>query len=311
MTLYTGRRNALGIGVESTYGATTTIDFYIPFLSCDIGEMHSPISDKAAIAVRDVEGPNSVQGKKWGEGSIEVVLDAKTAPYWFGLALGNITSSLSSGIYYHFIRQRSQNEPLSATIWKDRGVDKVQFPGCAVDTLSIDFADDVAKVKVKVLSKIGIAGESLTPNYSVGELQTFRNAYLLVGSGAISTLKISEFSLNINNNLEPIYAPNSNDVDRIASKNFEVKGSFTVLFEGSTQKLAFTGLTKQTLQLVFTSVSDSGIIQIDIPKFRDDDWKIDAPIDDLSKEKISFVGEYNASNTQTISLQIRNSVSGY
>ena len=71
-----GIRGALGIGLETagSEGTTTAIDMYIPYLSCNLNGKHTVIADVAAKGIRDTQGNDSTEGKKWGEGAIEVVL---------------------------------------------------------------------------------------------------------------------------------------------------------------------------------------------------------------------------------------------
>jgi len=305
-----GRRGALGIGLEATPGTTTTIDFWIPYLDCGLVERHTPIADVAAKGIRDEQGNDSVEGKKWGEGSIEVVLDPKTAPCWLAMAIGSMTSSLGAGtVYYHTIERKADNVPLTATIYRDRVSDEIKFPYSVVNTLALSFADDVAKISVDILSRYPIV-EGDTPSYVDLELFTFKNAYVeLTNDGATSTLTVREFTLNINNNAEVKYAPNSNDVDTIVSKNFNVDGSIVIDFENATQRNAFRDLTKQALSVVFESGTKK--ITITIPQFRVDPLDIDTPNDDISGETINFIAEYDATTTSTIRVVVENGVSGY
>lgn len=312
MTVYVGREGSLGIGLQASIGTTTEIDKFIPFTECSLGEVHEPIADNSAKGVRDSQSSNSVVGKKRAEGTVTVVLNAKHAPYFFGLALGSVDSTDSiTPLYRHTITRKTGSEPLSATIWRDRSVDKVTFKDACVNKLDLNFSDDVAELKAEVMSKYPVAGTAETPSMETIELYTFKNAYVELTSpvgGSTSELKIRELSLSINNNIEAVYAPNSNDVDRFISKNFDVSGSMTVLFEDETQKDAWTDLTKQGVSIVFEG-STTGKITIAIPQFRVQSGTIDTPIDDVNSQTIEFIGEYDG--TKTIDVTIDNDVASY
>jgi len=237
------------------------------------------------------------------------VLDPKTAPYWFALALGSIDSTSSGNLEVHTISRKANNQPLTATIYRNRGVDEIKFPYSVVNTLALTFADDVAKIAVDILSKYPTV-EADTPTYVDLELFTFKNAYVeLTNDSTTSTLTIREFTLNINNNAEVKYAPNDNDVDKIVSKNFNVNGSIVIDFESTTQRNAFRDLTKQALSVVFSKATHK--ITITIPQFRVDPLEIDTPNDDISQETINFIAEYDSATTSTISISVENSVSSY
>ena len=310
MAVDIGRRGALGIGIEATPGTTTTIDKFIPFTECSLIENHQPIADNSARGVRDSQGSGSVEGKKSGEGSISVVLNATHSPYFFGLVLGNIDSTDSiTPLYQHTIERKADSQPRTATIWRDRSVDQVAFPYAVVNSLEMNFSDDVASLTAEVMSKSPIEGWTETPTVETLELYTFKNAYVeLTNGGTTSELKVTEFNLSINNNADLIYAPNSNDVDRIVSKNFEVSGSFSVLFEDETQKDAYADLTKQALKVVFTG-TETGKITIEIPQFRLQSAPIETPIDDVNNQTAEFIGEYDG--TETIKVTIENEVASY
>jgi hypothetical protein len=305
-----GRRGALAIGLEATPGAGTVSAFAsIPYLSCDLNEVHTPIADLSAKGVRDEQGSNSALGKKSGQGNIEVALNPETCPYWFGLALGSIASTTEGALYTgkHTINRKANNEPLTALIYRDRVVDKVSFSNAVVNTLELNFADDIAKLSMNILSKApAVADETIAVPST--EIFTFRNAYVeLTNNSTTSALKVRDFTLNINNNAEMIYAPGSNDVDRIVSKQFGVGGSINIDFEGTTQRDAFMLLTKQKINVVFQG--ESSKITIEVPQFRVDNRPLNTPNDDISMETIDFVAEYDG--TKSVGVVVENETASY
>lgn len=297
------------MSIEATPGTTLAIQHFIPYLENSLVEIHEPIADNQAKGVRDSQGGSSVEGKKRGEGNISVVLNATHSPYFFGLVMGNIESTESGDIYLHTISRKEDSEPRTATIWRDRVTDKVAFPYSVVNSLEMNFSDDVASLNASIMSRSPIDGWSETPTIESLELYTFKDAYVeLTNDSTTSALKVRDFALTINNNSEVIYAPNSNDVDRIVNKNFEVSGSFTVLFEDETQKDAYQNLTKQALKVVFEG-NDTGKITIEIPQFRLSSAPIDTPNDDIMTQTAEFVAEYDG--TKSISVEIENEVDEY
>lgn len=309
-----GRRGALGIGLQTvgSESSTTTIDMFIPYLSCNLQEKHTPIADVSAKGIRDIQGNDSVEGKKWGEGNIEIVLEPRSAPYWFGLVLGSLTSSagITPLVNYHTIARKADNQPLSATIYRDRVVDEVKFPYSVVNALELNFADDVAKLSVDILSKFPVV-ETDTVDYSTDlELYTFKHATMLLTlGGATSTISIKEFTLNVNNNAEVRHSPNDNDAAKIVSKGFEVAGTLVVDFETTVQRDAFKNVSKQALTVTLTD--STNVITITIPQIRVDSLEIDTPNDDISAETIAFKAEYDATTTKTIGVVVQNNVTSY
>ncbi len=297
-----GRRSNTGLGIESTPGTTTGIDVWIPTLLNDLSERHAPIGDISARGTRDEQGRDSVVGKKWGEGAIEVILDSEVAPYFFYLVMGGYASS-TSGIYVHDFSRKAANDPRTATIYRDRDVDVMKFTNSVVNTLEVVFADDVAKLTAGIMSKFPIDEDAETPAYVDLDLLTWRNARVEVNNaGSTSDLKVREFTLNINNNAEMIYAPNSNDVDVIPFKQFGVEGTLVVDFENETQKDFFHNLTK--VKLTVQLLGGTGSLTFTMPQVRIDEDAILTPNDDLSQETIRFIAENDG--TETLTIQVKN-----
>lgn len=315
--MHIGRRNILGIVLEETPGTEKDSQHYIPFLECSLVERHTPIADAQAKAVRDEEGSYSVEGKKWGEGGIKVVLDPTTAPYWLALALGTIDSAPDGEKYKHTITQKTDNVPQTATIRRGRVVDTIKFLNSAVDSLELNFADDVATLNAKLFSKYPVEDDESPSALPELKYFTFRNALVKLGSAespespaGMDEYKVREFTLKIENNAELIYAPNDNDVDRIAWKGLRVSGSFSLLFESEVQKLAFKDLVKQSMFVSFED-ADGNTIEINIPRFRVDNWNPETPLDDLAQEGIDFIAEYDPVEEETIRAEVVNEVEEY
>ncbi|XOB41799.1 MAG: phage tail tube protein [Candidatus Nealsonbacteria bacterium] len=309
--MHIGRRNQLNITLDPVVRIDT-----IPYLSCTLQERHTPIADTQAKARRDAEGSKSVEGKKWGDGRVEVVLDPTTAPYWLALALGRINSSTPKD---HLITQSPENEPLIATISRERNMGEIiEFLNSVVDTFELNFADDVAKLGMDIMSKYPTSPESPESPGDVGEGEdltyyTFRNATVKVGDlespEAMILIQVRELTLRIENGAEIIFLPRGEI--RIVWKAIRVSGHFKLLFEDEVQLGAFADISaKQGLLITFEG-EDSDKIEIAIPTFRVDNWSEEAGIDDLVEEGIDFVAEYDVDAEKTISAEVVNGVDRY
>jgi hypothetical protein len=300
MTVYIGRRGALGATVTPTSGNTAAVKVFLPFLENSLQEMHEPIGDNAARAVRDLNGEQSVEGKKWGEGEVKVVLEPEQAPVLFAGALGRSTiTSLGNGRYRHIFTRKPENEITSINFYVDRGTDKIDFPFSGIDELSLEFSEDIASINCSVISQFPVVRPSNvaeTPTYLDTEnppLYTFKTAKVQLGTNgaASTTLALRECSVTLNNNLERIYAPNDNDVDRIVSKGFEASGSMRLLLEDETYKNAFKNLTKYSLAIIFNESATTGEIVLYFPRIRIQSYNQNRPIDDLMEQTIDWVAE--------------------
>jgi hypothetical protein len=306
------RRQQLGIALEDIAGTAVAPTHNLPFLEFTLQGKHEPFADNQGRGVRYMEGQNSIEGRKSGEGKIDVCLDPITAPYWFAMAMGSIDSQPNDesgeGGYKHAITMTDDADPQTATIWNNRQVDEVEFKNCVVNSWELSFADEVAKLSLDLKSKF-----PTTTTRSIAEVPlkyyTFKNAALQIGE---ATIQVREFSLKGENNAELIYGPNSSDVDTIKVKGAKVSGSFKLLFEDTEMRDMFFNFTKDDLVLVFTG-DDGSSISFNLPKIRLDNYSLDGGLDDLVSENIDFVAEYDTvgSPSKAISIDVVNDVPAY
>jgi len=304
------RREQIGIALEEAAGTAVAPTHNLPFLEMTLEEKHEPFADNQGRGRRYKEGENSIEGRKSAEGKISCVLDPDTAPYWLAMALGSIESAANdeSGQagYKHTIVLTDENDPQTATIWRDRKVDQVEYTNCVCSSLEISFSDDLAKVSADIKAKF-----PTTQARSIAEVPlkyyTFRNASVSFGDGG---LQVRDFSIKIENDAEMIYGPNSSVVDKIAVKSAKVSGSFKLLFENETMKDQFFNFNKDSLSLILTG-DDGSSISINLPKVRIDKWGTEGGLDDLVKEGLDFVAEYDTDSDAAITCEVVNSVANY
>ena len=288
-----GRRGNLGIGIEATPGTTVAMTAFVPFLACNMQGMHTPIANNSARGIRD-DQLGSVTGKQWGEGSIEVILDAETTPSFIHLFMGSYTTA--AGIL-HTMSKTATCEPLTATLYVDRKNDVLKFPNAVVDTLEINFADDVAKLTANFFSKFPIEENAETPTYGNLDILTWRNASVTVNNAGTTTeYKVREFNLEVKNNAEMIFAPNSNNLDRVVLKDFSAAGSLVVDFTNTANLLYQKDLTKLNLTVELQQGA-TGLLIINMPQVMIEKDDLATPIDDISKETLNFVAEYDGTST--------------
>src|SRR3990167_11336048 len=89
MAIEIGRQGYLGLAIEDTAGtAESTPDIIVPFFENSLEEKHEPLMDISSRASRQMNY-DAVVGKKWGEGSVKMYLDATNIGYLLKLAFGN------------------------------------------------------------------------------------------------------------------------------------------------------------------------------------------------------------------------------
>lgn len=324
MTVRTGRLGWVALAVEASPGAPAQPVDYIPFLDCNLDEKIDVLDDSSARGIRDAHPENSQQGKQWGEGSLKVNLDAKLAGYLVKAATGtdNVTSE-GGGVYTHVMSPTNgSNIPTSLSLIVNRsGVDRLLFPYTVINSLNLAFSDGFAEVTANMMSRFPSASVSGTLVTTSGFYYAFRHATIQVGDSITSAansatpLKIREFSVDINNNAEAQFVAGNRNVDSFIMKNLEVKGSFRVAFEDTTQRDNFYNLTKQAMIVTFLGNgignNMSEYVKLRFYKIRIDESNIDVPPNDYVSQEIAFTAEYSSTDGYTMDWVLRNTKASY
>ncbi|HWZ65633.1 MAG TPA: phage tail tube protein [Patescibacteria group bacterium] len=320
MATNVGRKGWLGLAYEPTPGVPVSPTDYLAFTSNTMHGMQKPIDDVTARGIRDQQY-NSVLGKKWSEGDIDFHLDPSISGYFLGAALGtNAQSALGGGVFSHAISRNNANQPLALTLTNSRVVDQEYFRGCVVDSLEFKAADQWIDAKATMkgfFPQTSVSGTGTTVSGTLltwAQYTTQFGVTVAAATGNAAT-KMSDFSLKINNNVEPTFRSGANEPATIDVKDFNVGGSYTVFFENTTDKNTYYNLTKNAL--VFTATGN-GIgagfnesIVLNLYQVRLDAFVIETGIDAFYAEKVNFIGEYNSASAKTIDGTIQNRNSNY
>lgn len=315
----------MALAVETTPGSPVAPVDYIPYIDCSLMEKIAMLDDASVRGILDMHPENSQLGKQWAEGSLKVNLDAKLAPYLMKAALGNDTAPVSegNGVYTHTITEdNTNNVPTTLSVIVNRsGVDKNLFPYAVVNTLALAYSDGMAELTAGMMARFPSASVSGVLVTTSGFYYAFRHATVQVGTDIVAAansatpLKLRSLQLTIDNKTEAQYVSGNRDVDSFISKGLEVKGTFRVAFEDTTQRNNFYNLTKQAMIITFAGNGIgngmSEFIKVRLYKIRIDDSKITTPPNDYVSQDISFTAEYASANSATIDFQVRNTKAAY
>lgn len=314
MSLKIGRLGFLGLGIESSPGTVVPSTTTIPFINNTIQGKHTPIEDIAARASR-AQDFNSVQGKMWSEGEIDVNVDSLNVGYLLKLGLGNeIVNTVVSGVYDHiFYTTISGNAPTTATLYDYKGVDTMQFPSVAVDKMDLEIKDALMTAKLAVKGQFPTSG-SHTPTTVSGTLISFGSYSMQLGgnlavAGAASAKAITEFQLSVQNNLEVIFESGQSKASRIFWKQLKVTGSFTQFFETVTERDNYFNLNKQSIIVTASGIAFNGYneqLKISLGKVVYTDASIATGLENYFAIKTNFTAEVDLTSAKSLEIILRN-----
>src|SRR3990172_6549421 len=139
------RLGGLGLAIETSAGtANTTASVYLPYSENSLRGHHEPIENISSRTSRIIDS-DSVLGKRWAEGDVEILADVVNTGYLWKLALGNellVTGTPNNHTFYPTV---SGNTPLTATLINSRGsTDVEQYSFAAIDELNFEVSDGLA-----------------------------------------------------------------------------------------------------------------------------------------------------------------------
>lgn len=315
-----GRLGYLGLAVEATPGTPeATPDVFIPFTENSLRGHHEPLMDNSARTTR-VKDFTSVTGKKWGEGDVTMYLDSINAGYLLKIAMGTEARTQKNAtppVHDHLlIPTVSGNNATSATLWDYKGVDVEQYAYAAIDSCEIEVTNDgIATIKASFMSKAPSSVTAPTITTTSGTLYTWKDMSAKFGATvalaqAATATKLTNFKLNIANNLELKYKSGSASPDEVDTKAVEVTGSFTLYFETVTDRDAYYNLTKRSMVVTLAGASlGSGFaeqLQIVLKKITLEDIDMATGLDDMFAITGNFRAEWDQDQAGYAEITLRN-----
>jgi len=315
-----GRLGYLGLAVEASNGsAESTPDVFIPFTENSLRGHHEPIMDISARASR-VKDHSSVAGKKWGEGSVTMYLDATNIGYLLKMALGSeVRAQLNSAppVHDHAMYPTvSGNAVTSATLWDYKGVDTEQYTYASVDTCEIEVTNDgIATISAGLMAKFPSSVTAPTLTTVSGTLFTWKDMSVRFGTTvavaeAASATKLNNFKMAIANNLALNYKSGSNQPDTITTGPIEVTGSYTLFFESITERDKYYNLTKNSMVVTMAGASlgagYSEQLKFVLKKLVIEDIDIETGLDDLFALTCNYRAEWDQDQAGYVEATVRN-----
>ena len=323
MALTIGRRGWMAVGLQSAAQVPATLanSDYVPFTNDTLIGMQDQIAIEDAHAIRD-KTFNTIAGKQWSEGGIDMLADSKFSGYFVVGALGTVqTTNLSGSVYQHTVTRNNSNTPQYLTVIKDRGgVDRQIFADLTVDEFELSTGTDLAEIKTKLIGNFPQTTTSGTVTTSSGNVFSFKNAQFafsttVSGAQSATPLKPHDFKLNIKNNAEAVFAHSQQTPRSINVKQFEASAEMTLYFENTTDRDAYYNQSKQagSFELIGNGIGSGynesltfNFYQLSINSF-----ELETGLDNFYAEKVKMTCEYNPTVGRTLDAVIVNNKSLY
>jgi len=309
------RRGAVGIGVEATPGTSVTPTDWLQLSTApnlkDMVEYEN--IETARGRIEKSQGQKAM--KKFGEGNLEVLLDAESAAIPLGLILGStVSASAGASLYDHTSTIENTNTAKSATIVMDRVTDVRTFPYGVISELSIKVSDSFATLTMTFSSKKSATGTA-TDTYDEVVCMTFENLEAQFGTtvanaGSASATPLSGLDLTITRDVEKIFQSGDVEPTSLVYKTLSVAGNYSLLFDAVTNRDKYLNNTQNAGIFTFTDSSDK-YIKITIPNLRIANWEASNDLDEIVTQTADFSGHYDYTQAEGIRAVVRNATASY
>lgn len=152
-----GSEMNIGIASEFAAGTPKTPTAYPTWLDFSMQAISEKGTFKGVRGIRNMIS-NSFIKRKYGQGSLSVIADPDTAPYFFKGALGSWSSATASGesvVYDHTITVQNTGAslPTSTLVCEQGGVETARFANAMCNSLNFEVSDEYAKITAEYISQ--------------------------------------------------------------------------------------------------------------------------------------------------------------
>lgn len=270
MAVIGGTQVDVGIGIEATAGTEVSATAFPKWTDLSFQAVSEKSMLTAARGIRN-ESSDSMIRRRYAQGQIGMVPNVLEAPYFFGLALGSVSSSNDdpvAGTDTHTITVQNNNASMkTATILLEQGGEVTErFSNCVVNSLTLEVSDDYASLTAEMLGKFPDTS-TLTESYTQENEFAYHQMTAKFGTSISnadgqSATPLKSFSLTINNNvqLDEAFLSGSNqpaDGGFFAGR-LQISGSYSLHFNGTTELDKYKANTKNAMIVDFTGALITG-----------------------------------------------------
>lgn len=321
-----GRKVAVGIGKESTRGTAVAATYWVKHLEQNLHPDVTKALNESGLGVLDKYNDSDIM-KQLGAGEIGGKITDKSFGLILAAAFGaapttTTNSDVSGNVKDHTYAQSQSNQPLTLTLsTKDANRDE-QYAMAVLASLDVEVVvGEWAKFKATFISKAPANATNTVSYVAENEFKpkhaAFKLASSLAGLNAASAVSIKSFKFTVDRVAEDYPVLGSVDPSDIFSKELQIKGDITLLFDSLTHRTSYLADTEQAARIDLIN-SDVTIgtaahpeIKIDFAKIAFSEWSTDEGLDAMVEQTIGFQALYSLSDAKTWQAVITNLVTSY
>lgn len=314
MSLWIGRRQAVGIGRESSRGVGVSPTYW---LNCN----SFSFADKPSRALSEASfggiwgGDQSPLTLNHAEGSFEVELGDKSFGTILYALLGTLatTGPTDTAAYTHAFSLNNSNQHQSLTITTKDPIGNFTYELAMINSFELSVQpDSIVTYTVDFMSKSSQDAGSYTDSYGaekkfVGRHLSFKTASATSGLAAASAIDLRSLTLKIEKNAEVNSVLSTVQPIDIVNRRFSISGELTLNYEDRTWLNLVNSSNYKAVRISLThddtitgAASTKYAWTIDLSKCSFENFEPDFGMDDVVTQKVTFNALYDAGGNNNV-----------
>lgn len=265
-----GRQVEIGMGIEATPGTAVAETVFLPWTTFSVQAISEKAMFNSARGIRNMAS-NSMIRRRYAQGSLAAILNVINAPYFFGMALGSVSTATDTpvaGTDTHTITVQNANASMkAATLTVAQGaIETTQYTNVVCNSLNLEVSDSYATITMEVTGQFpgtDTQTESYTQETEFAYHQyTAKFGTSISNASGNSATPLKSFQLNINNNvqLDEAFLSGANTITAggLVAGPLQITGSYSLHFENTTELAKYKANTLNALIVVFEGAIITG-----------------------------------------------------
>lgn len=325
MSLWIGRRMAVGIGVESSRGVGVAPSYWMNATSFNFKDVPTRALSEAGFS-GIWGGDQSPKTLEHAEGDIEFELDDQSLGAVLLAVFGTVQSSVTdTSAYTHTYTLQNDNQHDSLSITTTDPIGNLLFELAMVDSFEITIEpNSIVLGRLNFYSKGSSDTGSYTASYGstkkwLGRHLTFKVADDTSGLAAASKVNLKSITLRFEKNAEVNATLSTVQPEDIVNKRFNITGEFTLNYEDRTWLNFVKNGSYKAIRIALTHDDLAGAstayyaFNLDLSKCSIEQFDPDFAMDDIVSQKFTFNALYDAGGNDNVvnSCTLVNQIASY
>lgn len=312
MSLWIGRRQAVGIGNETTRGVGVAPTYWLNCTSFSFRDVPDRALSEAGFG-GIWGGDQSPKTLEHAEGDIEFELDDQSLGSVLKALFGEVNSVLTeTTAYTHTYTLQNDNQHDSLTIHTIDPIGQLQFELAMVDTFELRVEpNSIVTASVSFMSKGSNDSAGATASYGatkkwIGRNLSFKVAANTAGLDAAAKISLKSLTLRVEKNAEVNATLSTIQPEDIVNKRFNVTGEVVLNYEDRTWLDYVKDGSYRAIRIDLSHddlAGDTSAVyqfRMDLSKCSIEDFDPDFSFDDVVTQQFTFNALYDAGGNDNV-----------